>query len=318
MALNSVDIRVLDQNLIGLSGVTVRIFDSSNVLQASGTTSAGPTPALGVFQTTLNGTTTPGIFYTVRLNRANTGFGNSSQIGVIDSATNQFTIHGISFTEPVSTDPNKCRVFGFLRSVLGDSLREREITIINKFVPQIVNDAGTQHILLGQEVRLSTDRTGFIQFDLYRTAVVDFVIPSQNANPYNADGFSTIFSVTVPDQANVNLADLLYPVPDTLEFIDTSPLVVAIGDTEHIDVTLTDTLNNELENLVKIKLLSSDTTKVTVVKNGLGIDITRLTAGTVFITAELDLDVVKVQHLPPKQLTFIVNTIEDTNGFEVS
>lgn len=239
---------------------------------------------------------------------------------------NDFIITVDDFTVPAAADPNKCRIFGFLTDVAGVPLRNSEIHVHNKYIPQIVVDPAAEKMVLGQKVIFTTDQDGFVEFDLFRTAEVDIFIPSQSPSPFVEVGNEDkpLFTVTIPDAASCPLSGLLFPVHDSVEFLGTSPLVLAVDAeaTEKIKVLLTNTL--EPEDLTGILFTSSDDTLVTVTKGGVDVDgdqtltLVRLAAGAVFITAELDPDTIRPNHQPAKTITLIVNAAEDPSGFQVT
>lgn len=68
----------------GVPGVLMRIFDENDVLQAQGITSSGPSPALGVFETILDGSAEPGTLYTIHGQRRVANISTRSQIRVTD------------------------------------------------------------------------------------------------------------------------------------------------------------------------------------------------------------------------------------------
>jgi hypothetical protein len=319
---NSVDLKVVNGASDPLSGVLVRIFDSSNVLQAQGTTSAGPVPPEGHFLTTLNGAVSPGVLYTVRFSRENTAFDNAAQIAIIDGGLNQFLVTGQDFSVPFATDPQKCRIYGFLVDVTGTPLRNSRIEIINKYLPQIVTLAGIDHGVFGERVAFHTDNNGFVQFDLIRNSTVEVFIPSHSPVPFSSPEDDPFYERPVPDQASLNLVDFLFPVPYSLEFLDPSPLTVAI-DTEVVTpVKIILTNGIETKSLAQLTLISSDTDIVTVAMGGIVNDqitiaVRRLTAGAAFVTAEINTGAIPIQFQPPKVLKLIVNSVEDPLGTEI-
>lgn len=232
---------------------------------------------------------------------------------------NDFIITVDDFTAPSASDPNQCRIFGVLRGVTGQPLRDASIHILNQFIPQIVTDPGAEIAVLGERVVLETDSAGFVEFDLYRNAEVDILIPSQHPNPYSSGQSDPFFSIVVPDQASLNLVDLLYPVQDSLEFTDTSPIVLVIGTLQDLTVKLLLTNGFEAEDLTGIDFSSSDDSLVKVVKkNATTISVERLAAGQAFITADIDLEKLQFTRQPKKGLKLIVNATEDPAGFEVN
>lgn len=84
MASELVRIKVENSGGAGLAGALVRIFDKEEkVLKAQGLTSAGPTPALGMFETVLEGAATPGNEYRVHVFRDIARVASRSRIMVI-------------------------------------------------------------------------------------------------------------------------------------------------------------------------------------------------------------------------------------------
>jgi hypothetical protein len=86
MADELVRIKVLDQTSQPIAGALVRVHssDAAYLLVAQGLTSAGPTPAEGIFETILPGAASPGQHYEVSVNhpflRSNRA---RAQIGVL-------------------------------------------------------------------------------------------------------------------------------------------------------------------------------------------------------------------------------------------
>ncbi len=237
---------------------------------------------------------------------------------------NDFVLVGIEFTDPVSPDPNKCRISGFIVDVTGAPLRNSQIHVQNKFMPTIVIDPAADKFVLGSKAIIRTDSDGFIEFDLYRNAQVDILIPSQSPLPFLGNEDKPLYAVTIPDESSLPFMDLIHPVPDILEFLETSPLVLAVDAEEDVKVKLT--LSNKFvsEDLSLITLVSSDDTLVSVTAGPVDDDgdttivLTRLATGTVNITATLNLDAVHPRHQPAKTMTFIVNAAKDANGYQVT
>lgn len=84
MASELVRIKVENSGSLGLAGALVKVYDDAEkILKAQGLTSAGPTPALGVFETVLEGSATPGIAYKVQVFRDIPRVASRSSIRVI-------------------------------------------------------------------------------------------------------------------------------------------------------------------------------------------------------------------------------------------
>lgn len=84
MAAQLVRIKVINDSTAGLSGALVKVFDSDYSLQAQGMTSEGPTPAAGIFETTLEGDAHPGKLYTVHVLNSVPRVDIRSQLSVVD------------------------------------------------------------------------------------------------------------------------------------------------------------------------------------------------------------------------------------------
>ena len=84
MADQLVRLKIINEATEGLPGALVKIFDSDYSLQAQGTTSEGPTPVAGVFETTLDGAPHPGKLYTVHVLNSVPRVDIRSQLAVVD------------------------------------------------------------------------------------------------------------------------------------------------------------------------------------------------------------------------------------------
>lgn len=84
MADELVRVKIEDGGGNGVEGALIRIFDEDEkVLKAQGFTSAGPTPALGIFETILSGSAGLGTPYVVRVLRKIPSFKARSFIRVV-------------------------------------------------------------------------------------------------------------------------------------------------------------------------------------------------------------------------------------------
>jgi len=235
---------------------------------------------------------------------------------------NDFLITIDDFTVPSSPDPLRCRVFAFLRDISGIPLRNLQVHFLNTFIPQIATDVSADIGILGERVIVTTDDDGFFQIDLFRNSEVRVLVASQTLNPHETDA-TPFFTVFVPDANSVNFVDLLYPVPDTFDFLTGvgSPVVIAVDATLKVDVEMKDTLGNIIENFDLIEVVSSDVTLVAV-RASVDADqpkvtMERLAAGQVFITAKRREDEIPIKHQPAKTITFLIDGIADANGLQV-
>jgi hypothetical protein len=237
MASETVKIYAWDQNDDALVGVLVRVFDETGTtFIAQNTTALVGSDAIAEF--TLEGDDPP-ISYTVRMSKTGVGFdgalGDSyktpqlidvwSPAASSPTGTNDFDVKGETFAMPVATDARLCRASGFFKDATGRPLEGLDISLINDFKPAIVDG----YAVLGSKVELRTDEDGYVEVDLYRGGEYRAMVQSIQAAEADPTG-AIVFDreLVVPDQASVNLVDLLFPV---VEEITWTLGALAVGDT---------------------------------------------------------------------------------------
>jgi hypothetical protein len=230
---------------------------------------------------------------------------------------NDFIITIQDFVVPASSDPNRCRLYGFLVDTTGAPLRNFPLEIKNRSRPHVVTDSEVERAVGGYSVTYLTNQDGYVEFDLIRNGTYDVFFPSESPNPFKTNT-QPYFEIMIPDLASMSLIDLLYPVPESLEFVVVSPIVLAIGADLDLDVVLINTDTKTAKNLNEVEILSSDEAIVVVsIVGNKTIHLHRTAAGSVFITAQIRQDKVVVKKQPEPTLILIVNSVEDPLGIEV-
>lgn len=230
----SVVITVLDTEVSPqpIEGVIVTVYDSvDSVEQAQATTNSS---GQAVF--TLPGTTGSGITYEVRAFKLGVRFANPFGIQVQEPvvSTNTFNLTGLLLTLPASTDPRVCRCTGrFLgfdnKPLCGVMVRLFEKGDVGEQVPKIVDG----NLISQSAVEYHTDKDGYVHIDLLRTG--EYYVSFAGEEDVN-------WEILVPDQASVNLIDLMFPQPVTLTWDQTvapgNAVSLAVGTTLSVPFTI--------------------------------------------------------------------------------
>jgi hypothetical protein len=131
-----------------------------------------------------------------------------------------------------------CRISGFIVDSVGLKVGKVPIHIGEACVPQIEIVSGESTLISPHGRVVQSDSDGYFSFDLYRNAEYTLLIPGW---------INEARVVLVPDQAAVNLADLIFPFVSLVEWYDdgiqivpaTAPtLAVAIDATKVIDYSV--------------------------------------------------------------------------------
>jgi hypothetical protein len=144
---------------------------------------------------------------------------------------NSTTITGEEISAGTPTDPDLCRVSGTLRNVQGQLLVGWYIMIRHIYKPVAVS---TDTLVLQEQGRVMTNDEGFVQFDLYRDSELHIELSNLLGHMH--------FHVYVPDQASIDINDLLIPRIVSAAFTDSDPIAVSVDEIFEVGVegTLSD------------------------------------------------------------------------------
>jgi hypothetical protein len=237
MALESIDILVLSDEIIPVvvDGVVVRVFDDTGTtFITDGVTGFPSLPGHVLF--TLNGSASPGTTYQLRLYINGGSIPSPQYIAVYSppgsspTGTNNFQVDAHLFTLPEATDLRLCRASGFFKTGAGRARRGLDMHFIPQFSPLVVEGVG----VLGERVAVRTDKTGYVEIDLYRTGIYQVT----------AEGLEDIQreKIVVPDQPAVNINHLLFPIVTAISYVPAGPWTVAVGGS--LDIIPTPTATN--------------------------------------------------------------------------
>lgn len=234
MAYVPVDIYVNDTTAqqLPVEGAIIRIFSQNGKIMYT----EAPTDALGHAGFLLPDSTT----YQVRFYKFQVSFTNPQYIVVsplpippapANPTINSFNIAAALVPPPVSQDPRLCVAFGYFRNGDGSPQGAQVIHFIPKFKPLLVDG----NAIMPEQIYEQTDSDGYLEVNLFRCGKYDVTVAG--LEDYTVE-------IAVPDQVNVNLPDLLFPVVESIVFAPppaaapASPYTISVGQTFQITPTV--------------------------------------------------------------------------------
>lgn len=133
--------------------------------------------------------------------------------------SNSSTVIGAALVGSAPSDPDLCRISGYLRDLQGYPLKGTGIVIRNVYAPI---GRATNVLYLRERQVFRSDAVGYVQFDLVRGATVDVELPNRMTDQ--------VAHCFVPDAASVDLIDFLYPYVVSVEFLTPGPVALSMGD----------------------------------------------------------------------------------------
>lgn len=144
---------------------------------------------------------------------------------------NATTIIGDPIVADAPLDPSLCRITGRLLDIHGHPLAGYSLTVRHKYIPVGI---GTQSMILREQQSVRSDKDGYLSFDLFRDSKAEVEIPNLLS--------TTFFCINVPDQANADLIDVVFPYVVSAAWITDDPYAAQIGERViiRVEVTLSD------------------------------------------------------------------------------
>lgn len=227
---------------VPVANMRIRVFDDTDTFLAEGDTDAG-----GRLGLVLDGLPTPGKEYIVRLRKDGTIIigGVAQKVAVLDplpiGATNEFDFTAHSITIPESTDPQMCKISGYL---VDASLRPlKDVTL--RFFPRegfpSIRPSGihflgepsvVRNLVVAEEIVATTNAQGYVELELPRLGIYDLSFEGLQVH-----GLWSLSEILVPDQAGFVLHELLFPYITTLNYTPTT-MVLAAGTSADADLTV--------------------------------------------------------------------------------
>ena len=143
-----------------------------------------------------------------------------------------------------------------------------------------------------ERVRIKTDKDGYASIDLIRFGMYQVTMEAMEDFPR---------FITVPDQASVNLPDLLFPVVGQVVLDPAGPYALTVGEDLVITPVVTTIAGVVLEGTATtdVQWKSSDTTVVTVLPSQDTITLRGVAVGIAELQAErLDETIIRIPNTP--------------------
>jgi len=198
MAYVPVNIFVLAKGGISnpIPGVLVRLFDrQGRVIHTQGTTDAQ-----GLSTFLLPTEQAP---YQARCYNNGVAFAAPALITPSTAPPNNFVLYGETLTRPLSQDPRVCVAYGYFKDGTNGPFEGCTVHFMPKFQPLVLDG----NAVLKERTLSKTDKNGYLEIGLIRCAKYEVLVEGME------DEVRVIY---VPDTANVNLPDLLFPVVDSV------------------------------------------------------------------------------------------------------
>lgn len=215
MSFEAVDFYVNDTSPTAnpVSGVTVKVTSQDGTLFFSqATTDSGGHAGFML---------PSGATYQARFYKFQVGFTNPQFFSVLPSPltppqTNSFNIPATLLTPPVPLDARLCTAYGYFRDVTGAPAAYTDVHFIPRFDPVWVDGNA---VLRGPAI-VRSDENGYMQVNLFRSAQYDCTVVGEE---------DVTRCINVPDAANVNLPDLLFPIVSLVELAPPGPYTLTKG-----------------------------------------------------------------------------------------
>lgn len=197
-------------------GVVIRVYDDSDVFVVQETTDS-----TGKVDVTLDGAASPGNLYYVRAYKPGCSFGGPWQVRVQDPVPlgedNDWMMSVDVFAVPGSPNPGMCRVAGQIVDPSGNPFPSAFIS----FTPQYDGLIPVHYDrLMAGVIQTNADDDGYVSVDLPRGGMFAVEVAELTA---------VCRKVTIPDRSGILLADLLFPVPERVDFDPAGPWSVPLG-----------------------------------------------------------------------------------------
>lgn len=151
-----------------------------------------------------------------------------------DDPPNTWRVLAHVTTRPESPDPARCRISGYVRGVDGTATRDAKLVITPAIEVAVVGSGDI--VAPSSQLHLVPNADGYLEFDLLRGL-------TYRAYVYALEGLfghePPVLVLTVPNAAALDLVDLLFPVPVTATFEDTTAALSAGAPDIILAATLT-------------------------------------------------------------------------------
>lgn len=215
----AVDISITDDSVLPqpLADVAVTVLTNLGTPVTAATSDANGLVALSL----------PAGSYEVRFYKLGVVFGRPLLMDVVEPSC-AFYMTGTRFDElPLAVDPRCCRCTGRFMSLSNKPLANVTLRVMPRAedaTPKVIDG----RLVAGETIELKTDRNGIVSVDLIRGGRFCLMYAGES---------ETVFEFVVPDRANANLIDLLFPAPVSLTWGE-APISLAVGQTKKVQVSV--------------------------------------------------------------------------------
>lgn len=217
MSYEAVDIYVWDQRTSDpIENVVVRFFDEAGAALVT----QGATDSSGLASFLL-----PSGALTVRCYKHGVAFGAPYVLTILEGQANLFDLYGQTVEPPVASDVRLCTAYGYFRRESGAPAANVDIHFVAKFDPLLLDSSA----VMPSRLLVRTNAAGYAHINLIRNGQYDVNIQGDR---------DMMRQITVPDLANVNLPDLLFPVVDRVTFDIATPWAIPIGSSLEVIPTV--------------------------------------------------------------------------------
>lgn len=132
---------------------------------------------------------------------------------------NSITLSGSALPNAHSTDPNLCRVSGYLKNAMGQPLGGWHFVLRYCYVPLGLY---VDTLVAQERYTIRADRNGYVEFDVIRGSRFTLELPNNLPWVYK--------ELTGPDAASVDLLDMLFPRIVSVDFATPSSESILVGE----------------------------------------------------------------------------------------
>lgn len=177
-----------------VEGIIVRVFDASSVFLTEGTTDANGEAAFILDESTT---------YILRIGSTIfTPYSVQSPRQIVTELVDAtYTVEVELYQRPVATDPNLCRVSGFIKDGLGRAQRRCRVVVGPTAEIRAVGEA----VVISKAHFMWTDDNGYLEIDCLRGEEYCFRIATDLRDSSGVD----FILFTIPDSASASLSALI-------------------------------------------------------------------------------------------------------------
>lgn len=280
MSLEPVNVFVKEDNiaLTPVEGVVVRVYDAAGAVFITQVV----TDVTGLAAFILDS----GFTYQLRFYKVHFGFAPKLISVLASPATNTFDVSTVCLEPPTVTDLRLCVAYGHFRNPDGSPAANVNLRFITKFKPLLLEGDG----VLTPSMDVKTDKDGYVQISLIRFGQYDVTVEGIEDHER---------CIAIPDQLNVSLPSLLFPVVARITFAPVAPWGLIVGGELVVTPTVFSSDDNQLPNTSDVVWSSSDPSVLAVLPGGDLLTLRGIAPGTANVIAtRADPSIVRIPDTP--------------------